>query len=144
MPANQTPMCISLSHGNLNLMENFSRRAFPREACGLLLGLPAPNAPRVLEISLGKNLATAQEETRFDLDPLHLVQMEDHARAKGWQILGLWHSHPKRAAIPSRADQQAALVGWSYPILALDAEGRLNLRSWRWCGTRFQEQRVCS
>jgi proteasome lid subunit RPN8/RPN11 len=104
-------------------IEAEARRAFPREACGLLLGtrdeagrahvarvVPAPN--------------TASGPDRFEIDPALLLALHREARGAGEAIVGHYHSHPNGSPAPSARDlAEAAWPGLVWLIAALGAEG---------------------
>ncbi len=60
---------------------------------------------------------------RFVLDPLELVAAAD----RGFELLGVWHSHPGGSPSPSPSDHAAARAwpGTLWLILALGSEPRL-------------------
>ncbi len=46
----------------------------------------------------------ASSETRYDADPRELIDAVVSLRQRGAEILAIYHSHPRWAAIPSRTD----------------------------------------
>lgn len=142
--AASTGHCIKLSDLHLAQMQAWSLERLPGEACGLLLGTRNLRRTEVLELTTAPNHFEGQAGQGFELDALHLVQAEDSARERGLRVVGLWHSHPGQAAVPSRADACGALRNWSYPILALRTDGRSELRCWRYTAQGFQEERLLS
>ena len=136
--------CIKLSVLQLEQMQAWSSEHLPDEACGLLLGTRVQGRTEVRELTLATNHFAGPRGQGFELEALHLLQTEDRARASGLSVVGLWHSHPGQAALPSRADAAGALLDWSYPILALHADGTGELRSWRHTSQGFQEERLLS
>jgi proteasome lid subunit RPN8/RPN11 len=119
-------------------------RAYPAEACGLLIGRVVGSSRRVERIRVGRNLETRRARTRHELDPRDLVAADAEARDAGRELLGCWHSHPDRPAVPSEADRSAAWPGWSHVIVSV-VEGRAGeLRSWRPAGRLLREERVGS
>lgn len=97
------------------------RRALPHEACGLLLGR------RGVALALAPLPNAHPDPTRhFALGALPLLRALKAARAGGWQVLAVYHSHPGACARPSAADRAGAAPGTVGVIVA--AEG---LRAWR-------------
>lgn len=82
----------------LQEMIEHCRQEAPIEACGLLGGM----SPRVDVIYRLRNASAS--ETRYDADPGDLIAAVREMRERGAQILAIYHSHPKWAAIPSSAD----------------------------------------
>jgi len=70
----------------------------PLECCGLLGGI----APLVSSIHPLRNASAS--EVRYDADPRDLIAAVQELRAQSAEILAIYHSHPRWAAIPSRTD----------------------------------------
>ena len=81
--------------------------AYPREACGLLVGHQTPSG--VVEVARVHAAANVSKRAdRFEIDPRLWV---DLARALGkgpLKVVGLYHSHPDGPAQPSATDLDAA------------------------------------
>ena len=105
-----------------------TRAAYPLEGCGLLLGTRQADRAHVLVARHANNLAASPD--RYELDPADIIAADSEARAKGRQVLGVWHSHPDRPAGPSAADRAEGVDGWIYVIAALPAVGPAELRAW--------------
>jgi proteasome lid subunit RPN8/RPN11 len=118
----------------------WSHAAYPREACGVLVGREIGGARVVERAELARNMALAAD--RYELDARDLVNADSRARAQSLEIVGIWHSHPDRAAIPSSADRANAWRGWSYAIVFVDAIGSFRIRSWRVRGEAFDEEPI--
>ena len=96
-----------------------ARFCFPQEACGLL----AADATGALRMTYCA--ANADESaTRFTVHPAELYGIFRHAERNGWEVAGVFHSHPSSAARPSRTDIELAPdPTWLYVIVSLaDAE----------------------
>lgn len=106
-------------------------RAFPREACGALFGLRRGADVYLTEAPELANRATG--DSAFELDPVELVAVERAAHARGAELLGTWHSHPDRPAIPSRADRGGSWPGAVSLIVPATAAGAGRARAWRAC-----------
>lgn len=118
-----------------------SLAAYPREACGLLIGTRA-SAPGVdgegvdgenhsiaVEAALCRNMA--EEAGRFELHPEDFLAAEVDAASRGLAVIGVWHSHPDQPAVPSPKDCLAAYAGWSHVISSVGVRAVHALRSWR-------------
>lgn len=79
--------------------------AAPNECCGLLIG----TAERVDRAVRARNLR--ESPTRFLVDPADHFAAIKSARAQRTAVVGVYHSHPASAAIPSEKDLAEA----SYP-----------------------------
>lgn len=137
--------------------------AYPQECCGIILGLILENGDRQareirpvvnawspeLEIEHSSNSepsaaseavptrsgqATHSCQDSFAIDSRDLFQAQKDARSLGWQIIGIYHSHPDHPAEPSERDRQSAWPGYSYVILSVHgfAQAALitDLKSW--------------
>ncbi len=105
-----------------------ARAAFPRECCGLLIGLRDDEMVRVTALHPARNLASAED--RFEIAP------EDHfaalkaARLDGQAVVGCYHSHPNGAATPSATDLAGAGEdGFVWVIAALHSNMAATLAS---------------
>ena len=73
-------------------------REAPLECCGLLGGI----ASRVTSFHPLRNASAS--ETRYDAYPQDLINAVVDLRRRGAEILAIYHSHPRWAAIPSQTD----------------------------------------
>ncbi len=115
-------------------------RAYPREACGVLLGRRAGRRIEVVALFAARNRARAP--ARYDLHPADWLAADAAARRAGEDVIGVWHSHPDAEAIPSDSDRRAAWSEWSYLIVAVTAAGRIRCRSWRLANGEFHEEPI--
>jgi len=97
--------------------------AAPRECCGLLAG-PAEVATIVLPVV---NAATRWD--RFETEPRSLLAALRRLREEGWNLLGLYHSHPVGPLQPSQTDQRENSWGETIPWWIVGPAG--SLRAWR-------------
>jgi proteasome lid subunit RPN8/RPN11 len=71
-----------------------------------------------------------------------VVAAEHAARARGLELVGVWHSHPRGEALPSEADLRAAWRGWTQLIVAPSAERGAALRAWHPSESRLVEREL--
>lgn len=90
---------------------NHARSQFPAEACGLIAG-------RDQRISFAVALRNvAQEPQReFAVDPAEQLRALKTIDVEGWRWIGVYHSHPFSAPIPSAEDLRS---GYDYGLLQL-------------------------
>lgn len=130
--------------------------AYPNECCGLLVGRrePAPGSDdrTVVEVVALKNAwepsllgytdsqdEPAQDQSsgehsvgdRYWIDPADLLAVQRSARERGLEIIGVFHSHPDHAAVPSECDRTLAWPVYSYIIVSVMAGQVADLKSWR-------------
>jgi proteasome lid subunit RPN8/RPN11 len=84
-----------------------ARAAFPRECCGLIIGvrvLGARGGPDAHALALFPARNAAALSDRFEIDPADHFAALRTARAGGQAIIGCYHSHPNGIAVPSSMD----------------------------------------
>jgi proteasome lid subunit RPN8/RPN11 len=107
-------------------------REYPREACGLLLGVDGAGRS-VRRVVPARNLA--ERRGRFVLCPADFIRADSEGREDGFEIVGVFHSHPDEEARPSAEDLASAQPGWSHVIVPVRGDGRAGTaRSWRLAG----------
>ncbi len=124
---------------NLNALV---RQGYPREVCGLLLGVCRGDENVVSQVRQARNLNVERARDRYELDPEDFLAADREARAAGLDIVGIWHAHPDQPARPSATDRDGAWPGWSYLIVSVSREGVGEIRSWRLNGGEFEEEKI--
>ena len=96
-----------------------ARFVYPEEACGLLA---VDDAGRLRMAYCLTNVERSR--FRFTVDPNEHYRALRHAERNGWDIGGVFHSHPDSAAYPSRTDVDGALdPSWIHVIVGfVDAD----------------------
>jgi len=108
-------------------------REAPLECCGLLGGI----APVVSSFHPMRN--ASRSETRYDADPRDLIEAVQSLRARGAEILAIYHSHPRWAAIPSKTDLAENHYG-EVPRIIVSLLGESpEVRVWRLDADSFEE-----
>jgi proteasome lid subunit RPN8/RPN11 len=92
----------------LKAIADSAERAYPREACGLIVGEGSTEVLRATAAIESANLAPADRPDRFEIDPALRLRVQREARGRGERVLGHWHSHPDGAAHPSATDLSLA------------------------------------
>ena len=123
IPAGRPPLIIPLEHHDAMIAHCL--REAPLECCGLLGGV----SPVVSSIHPLRNASAS--EVRYDADPRDLIAAVQSLRARGAEILAIYHSHPRWAAIPSRVDLQENHYG-DVPRIIVSLLGEVpEVRVWR-------------
>jgi [CysO sulfur-carrier protein]-S-L-cysteine hydrolase len=101
---------------------------YPYEACGLIAG--PPDVPGV--VTHFYRCRNAAESARvYTVEPTDHLRAERDAESRGWEIIGVVHSHTHTPAYPSPTDiAQAPDPAWHYAIVSLQHE-EPSLRSFR-------------
>lgn len=123
-------LCLSNKH--IVAINAHAEADYPHECGGLLLGnLNAENCKAVVETLPMKNSSEIEtQHNRVLILPRDLMQAEKHAREKGLDVIGYYHSHPDDEAVPSQFDLDHALPGWSYIIVSVRDGKAIDLKSW--------------
>lgn len=74
------------------------QRAYPLEACGLLAGLSG----EVSQVYVVENIL--QSATAFEMNPRQQLDAMLDCEARGLDLLGIYHSHPRGPQTPSETD----------------------------------------
>jgi proteasome lid subunit RPN8/RPN11 len=124
---------ITLKQEQLIEMREHGDRDYPYECCGLMLGSFAGDGRKlVAEIY---PISNAREEeakrNRFLIRPEELMRGEKHARGKGLDVVGFYHSHPDDRAVPSQYDLEHAWPTYSYIVVSVMKGQAEDLQSWQ-------------
>lgn len=137
---------IRLTEEQAAAIRAHGERDYPYECCGLLVG--RFDAGGVKEVSETYPISNAREEeakrTRFLIRPGELLRGERHARSRGLDVVGFYHSHPDVAAVPSAYDLEHAWPTYSYVVVSVRAGRAADLRSWEMepDRSRFNEEEI--
>ncbi|MGE5487383.1 MAG: Mov34/MPN/PAD-1 family protein [bacterium] len=99
-------------------MIEHAERAYPEECCGALIGSVERGSHSVTRAVALEN-AAANRRLRYSIRPDDLAGTDAAARAEGLQLVGIYHSHPDRAASFSPEDAEGAWPWLSYVVLSL-------------------------
>lgn len=100
---------ISISPAQLEQITDAAQRAYPREACGLIVGQRFDaEAWRISEIIESPNILAGGAADRFEVDPRLRIDTERRLRDEEDAVIGHYHSHPDHPAWPSDTDLKMA------------------------------------
>lgn len=104
----------------------------PNEGCGLIA---------ISDGAVVRVYKTANKDASpsgFTVPPRELYEALSDAESHGWEIGGVFHSHPKGTARPSKVDVMGALdPEWFYLVIGLAGEPQL--QAWRILGDKISE-----
>jgi proteasome lid subunit RPN8/RPN11 len=130
---NETEAVLSIPGDIHEAMVAHCQREAPLECCGILGGI----APLVSSFHPLRNVAAS--ETRYDADPRELINAVVSLRQRGAEILAIYHSHPRWAAIPSQTDLRENHYG-DVPRIIVSLLGDVpEVRIWRLGPDSFDE-----
>ena len=88
-----------------------AKQELPNEACGLLAGRDG----RVEHFYPMRNADDSPKTYR--LDPTEQLQVFNELENKGWELLGIFHSHTHTQAYPSETDRRQAFYPEAHYVL---------------------------
>lgn len=130
---------LTLPPGVADELMNHARAELPNEACGFVSG------------SLASGHATAfypagnthASPLRYDVHPEDLVRIIFAIEDASEELVAIFHSHTRSAAVPSASDLRAATFPGAFHLLASladpDAPPASALRAWRISGDQAAE-----
>jgi proteasome lid subunit RPN8/RPN11 len=123
----------------LNAIREHALRERPRECCGILIGA----ADEIVEAVAAVNVA-ADPGRRYEVSPVdHFAQIKRCRGAAGphaLRIVGVYHSHPHSAPVPSPTDVEQAFEEYMYVIVGpVDGSAPFEIRGYRLVAGRFEE-----
>ncbi len=109
---------IAITRSLLATICHSAEAAYPDECCGLLVGREdRAGGIEVSRIAPSANLA-ADRRHRFEVDPALYLTLKRASPGAAERLVGLYHSHPDGAAVPSAHDAAAAWeAGWIWLIV---------------------------
>ncbi len=125
---------ITLSEDVKQQIWEHGTATYPYEGCGLLLGALGDNGAVVQAIFVCDNVWPDKEESkvRFKIDEEQWLAAELAAMGDGYDIIGVYHSHPDHPAVASPRDLAwAAFSGYSYLITEIREGEPVVSRSWQ-------------
>jgi proteasome lid subunit RPN8/RPN11 len=129
----------------LDRIHKHGEGSYPEEGAGLLLGEIKGESSTVYEII---PLTNAREESarhnRYLITPQDMLRGEREAMQLGFDIIGVFHSHPDHPSMPSEFDREWALPNLSYVITSVKEATAIDTRSWVLTNDRkiFEEQKI--
>jgi proteasome lid subunit RPN8/RPN11 len=153
-------MCaLQINLEQIEQIKAHAEKTYPEECCGLLVGKIERQQKRLQKI-LWEAIATenswndeselaklsktpGSKRDRFSIAPSVLLKWQKEARDRHLSIIGIYHSHPDHAAIPSEFDRAIAWQQYSYIIVSVREGRAIDFRSWAIDEThRFQPEEI--
>ncbi len=137
-------MALRVRRDQLQQIITQARVEAPNECCGMLAGL----GDVVEAVFPGRN--KDQSPTTYLMDPEDQLRAFREMDERGWDLVGIYHSHPKTEAQPSRTDRARALdrdgqplfPDAQYIIVSLRDQARPQIKAFRLTGDEFTEEDV--
>lgn len=107
-------------------------KALPNECCGFVFGSESETGDRVLsEFMPVENVCPTDAVMQYAIAPEEYIKAEVFAHEHDLTLLGIYHSHPGGDAHPTAKDKSIALPYFSYVIVSMPGQQKIELRSWR-------------
>jgi proteasome lid subunit RPN8/RPN11 len=103
---------LTIERPFLNQILNHLQACYPQEGCGLVAGDDAGWVTAVYPIH-----NSLQSPIAYKMDPKQQLSAMLDLEAKGWQLLAIYHSHPKGPEVPSNSDIQQAFYPEALTII---------------------------
>jgi proteasome lid subunit RPN8/RPN11 len=107
-----------------------ARSAYPNECCGAMLGSSDGETKQVREAVALENAFAGAQAARYELRPEDLLAADRAARARGMDLIGIYHSHPDCDAYFSKTDLQNSCPWYSFVVLSIRSGQFEHANSW--------------
>ncbi len=102
-----------------NDMVLHAEQTYPDECCGAMLGRIEGDRKRVFEAVPLENASAGERQRHYELRPEDLIAAEKSARARGLDLIGIFHSHPDCDAYFSETDLRNSCPWFSFVVLSI-------------------------
>ncbi len=96
-----------------------AERTYPNECCGAMLGRLQGENKTVIEAVPLENAWVGGQGERYLLRPEDLLAADKAARARGLDLIGIFHSHPDCDAYFSVTDLKNSCPWYSFVVLSI-------------------------
>jgi proteasome lid subunit RPN8/RPN11 len=100
-------------------MVDHAQRTLPNECCGAMLGLVDGDNKKVTVAVPIENSFQGEQGERYEIKPEHLLEADRAARARGMDLVGIFHSHPDCDAYFSETDLKNSCPWYSFVVLSV-------------------------
>lgn len=96
-----------------------AERTYPNECCGAMLGRIHTEKKLVTAALPLENSFSGEQKARYELKPEDLLEADRAARARGLDLIGIFHSHPDCDAYFSETDLKHSCPWYSFVVLSV-------------------------
>ncbi|HEV8130964.1 MAG TPA: M67 family metallopeptidase [Acidobacteriota bacterium] len=112
---------LCIDEASLVAIKEHGQKSYPEECCGILLGKLSEDGKRSLvELRSLENRNQQSPRNRFLIDAKDMMDLDKHARERGLEMIGFYHSHPDAEARPSQFDRDNAWPWYYYVIVSIN------------------------
>lgn len=122
---------IRIPRGVLDEAVRHVQSVYPEEGCGLLVGLVEAGVKSILKAIPAENVYQGPRRSRYSIDPLEYMRIENREAANGHSVLAVFHSHPDAPARPSLYDLEHAVPTLSYLIISISGGSVREIAAWQ-------------
>jgi len=101
------------------LMLLHAERTYPNECCGAMLGHIQGEKKVVTEAVPLENAYAGEQAARYEVRPEDIREADRAARARGLDLIGIFHSHPDADAYFSETDLKNSCPWYSFVVLSV-------------------------
>lgn len=121
---------IHIDENPWQAMVAHAQATYPDECCGAMLGTIDGDIKRV-SISLQlDNVSQGPKRARYELRQEDLLKADREARARGLDMIGIYHSHPDCGAYFSETDLKNSCPWYSFVVLSIQQGAFDHANSW--------------
>jgi proteasome lid subunit RPN8/RPN11 len=110
---------IEVESGAWQEMVAHAEKTYPNECCGAMLGRIKDGKKLVKEALPLENAYAGEQGARYELRADDLLKAEKEARARGLDLIGIFHSHPDCGAYFSDTDLKNSCPWYSFVVLSI-------------------------
>lgn len=124
---------LHLSDAQAHDLIQQAKSAQPAEICGLLVGQVMHDETRVVKQIIPIANIAENPQRHYEMDPIALLRTLKRIDAAELQLLGVYHSHPSSAPIPSQQDVHDAERNYPHVLhvlIGLQAQ-QISIQVWR-------------
>lgn len=111
-------------------MRAHAERTYPNECVGAMLGQIRADGKAVVAALPLDNSAEGTQRAFYRLAPASLLAAEREARARGLELIGIYHSHPDADAYFSETDLRNSCPWYSFVVLSVKRGRYDHANSW--------------
>jgi proteasome lid subunit RPN8/RPN11 len=100
-------------------MVRHAEHNYPNECCGVMLGSTVDGRKLVTSAMPLENAFTGEQGAHYELRPEDLLTADKLARARGLDLIGIFHSHPDCDAYFSETDLKNSCPWYSFVVLSI-------------------------
>jgi proteasome lid subunit RPN8/RPN11 len=108
------------------VMVAHAEKTYPDECCGAMVGETGDDGVKTVRVAVAmRNSYEGPQEDRYELHPEDLLAADREARARGLDLIGIFHSHPDCDAYFSQTDLKNSCPWYSFVVLSVQ-KGRFH------------------